>query len=348
MDYYILKVDKVMEEKKEKMTFEEYKAKYTKPENKKLIRAAMFILAGGIGIILFTCLFLICLRLYEINEYAGYVAIGVSVLIFILFYIVPLIRISKSKYFITNVNDRTVRNAQKHNKKLREEIADKMIDYNSKVEGATWYNEKLVGKLAIARVNKNDKEVKMLLTEIYESDVKKESRRIIRDHALKIGLVTTFSQSHVVDTAFVAVYELNLIKDLVFLYGFRPSDAKLMKIYLAVLSNSLMSYGISASSSNFVGGIVNGISNAVGKISALSSAISTVVGSTIQGVVNSTLSIIIGLQTRKYLLSEYHLQDILDEIELDDVDEDALINEVKAEIIKSAKPGGKKLKTEAV
>ena len=329
-----------MEENENKMTFEEYKQKYTKPENKKLMKAAMIMIASGIGIILFTCLFLICLRVYEINEYAGYAAIGVSVLIFILFYIVPLIRIGKTKYFITNVNDRTVRNAQKHNKKLREEIADKMIDYNSKVEGATWYNEKLVGELAIARVANNDREVKSLLTQIYDGDVKKETRRIIRDHALKIGLVTTFSQSHVVDTAFVAVYELNLIKDLVFLYGFRPSDTRLMKIYLTVLTNSLMAYGISASSSNFVGGIVNGISNAVGKISALSSAISVVVGSTIQGVVNSTMSIIIGLQTRKYLLTEYHLQDVLDDVILDDeyVDEKELIDEVKMEIIKSAKP----------
>ena len=331
-----------MEQNEEKMTFEEYKARYTKPENKKLMKAAMIMIAAGIGIILFTCLFLICLRVYEINEYAGYAAIGVCVLIFILFYIVPLIKIGRTKYFITNVNDRTVKNAQKHNKKLREEIADKMIDYNSKVEGATWYNEKLVGQLAIARVSNNDKEVKTLLTQIYDGDVKKETRRIIRDHALKIGLVTTFSQSHVVDTAFVAVYELNLIKDLVFLYGFRPSDTRLMKIYLTVLTNSLMAYGISASSSNFVGGIVNGISNAVGKISALSSAISVVVGSTIQGVVNSTMSIIIGMQTRKYLLTEYHLQDVLDEVILDDeVDEQALINEVKAEIIKSAKPGKK-------
>ena len=331
-----------MEENEKKMTFEEYKERYTKPENKNLMKAAMIMIAAGIGIILFTCLFLICLRVYEINEYAGYAAIGVSVLIFILFYIVPIIRIGTTKYFITNVNDRTVRNAQKHNKKLREEIADKMIDYNSKVEGATWYNEKLVGQLAIARVSHNDKEVKTLLTQIYDGDVKKETRKIIRDHALKIGLVTTFSQSHVVDTAFVAVYELNLIKDLVFLYGFRPSDTRLMKIYLTVLSNSLMAYGISASSSNFVGGIVNGISNAVGKISALSSAISVVVGSTIQGVVNSTLSIIIGMQTRKYLLTEYHLQDVLDEVILDEtVDEQALIDEVKAEIIKSAKPGKK-------
>lgn len=335
-----------MANEEKKMTFEEYKQRYTKPENKKLVRSATLILAGGIGVILFTCLFLICLRVYEINEYAGYVAIGVSVLVFILFYIAPLIKITRTKYFITNVNDRTARNAQKHNRKLRSEIADKMIDYNAKVEGATWYNEELVGKLAIAKVSSDDKAIKNLLTQIYDGDVKKQSTRIIRDHALKIGLVTTFSQSHVVDTAFVAIYELNLIKDLVFLYGFRPSDTKLMKIYLTVLTNALMAYGISASSSNFVGGIVNGISSAVGKISALSSAISVIVGSTIQGVVNSTLSIIIGIQTRKYLLTEYHIQDILDEIILDDVSEEEMIDEVKGEILKNAKSLGRKPKAQ--
>ena len=332
------------ENKTEKMTFEEYKAKYTKPENTKLVKMTMFLLIGGIGIIIFTCLFLICLRVYDVNDIAGYVAIGVSVLIFIFLFIVPVVKITKTKYFITNVNDRTARNAQKHNKQLREEIADKMIDYNAKVEGATWYNEKLVGQLAIARVSKNDKEVKSLLTQIYDSDVKKQANKLIRDHALKIGLVTMFSQSQFVDTAFVATYELGLIKDLVFLYGFRPSDAKLLRIYLTVLTNALTAYGISATSSNFVGGIANSISNAVSKVSALSSIISVVVSSTIQGVVNASLSVIIGLQTRKYLLHEYHLQDVLDEITLEELDEKEMINEVKTEILKSAKPIGKKAK----
>lgn len=333
-----------MAEEEKKISFEEYKQRYTKPENRKLIKAGMFILAGGIGVIIFTCLFLICLRVYEINDIAGYVTIGVSVLLFILLYIVPLVKITRTKYFITNVNDRTARNAQKHNKQLREEIADKMIDYNAKVEGATWYNEKLVGELAIARVAKKDKEVKTLLSQIYEGDVKKQSRRLIRDHAMKIGLVTMFSQSQFVDTAFVAAYELGLIKDLVYLYGFRPSDAKLMKIYLTVLTNALTAYGISATSSNFVGGIANSISNAVSKVSALSSVISVVVSSTIQGVVNASLSVIIGLQTRKYLLHEYHLQDVLDEVEFEDVNEQEMINEVKEDILKNAKPIGKKAK----
>ena len=333
-----------MAEEEKKISFEEYKQRYTKPENRKLIKAGMFILAGGIGVIVFTCLFLICLRVYEINDIAGYVTIGVSVLLFILLYIVPLVKITRTKYFITNVNDRTARNAQKHNKQLREEIADKMIDYNAKVEGATWYNEKLVGELAIARVAKKDKEVKTLLSQIYEGDVKKQSRRLIRDHAMKIGLVTMFSQSQFVDTAFVAAYELGLIKDLVYLYGFRPSDAKLMKIYLTVLTNALTAYGISATSSNFVGGIANSISNAVSKVSALSSVISVVVSSTIQGVVNASLSVIIGLQTRKYLLHEYHLQDVLDEVEFEDVNEQEMINEVKEDILKNAKPIGKKAK----
>lgn len=333
-----------MAEEEKKITFEEYKQRYTKPENHKLIKAAMFILAGGIGVIIFTCLFLVCLRVYEINDIAGYVTIGVSVLLFILLYIVPLVKITRTKYFITNVNDRTARNAQKHNKQLREEIADKMIDYNAKVEGATWYNEKLVGELAIARVAKKDNDVKMLLTQIYDGDVRKQSNKLIRDHALKIGLVTMFSQSQFVDTAFVAAYELGLIKDLVYLYGFRPSDAKLMKIYITVLTNALTAYGISATSSNFVGGIANSISNAVSKISALSSIISVVVSSTIQGVVNASLSVIIGLQTRKYLLHEYHLQDVLDNVVFEDVSEQEMINEVKEDILRNAKPIGKKAK----
>ena len=46
------------------------------------------------------------------------------------------------------------------------------------------------------------------------------------------------------------------------------------------------------------------------------------------------------------MLNEYHLQDVLDEIELEDVDEKQMIDEVKAEILKSVKPTSKKAKAQ--
>ena len=151
-----------MDKKEQKMSFDEYKEKYTRPENTKAIKFGLFMFIASVGLIVFACLLLVVLRVFEINEYAGYVAIGVAVLMFIFLYIVPVVQIHKHRPFITNVNNRTVRNAQRHNRQVRNEISDMMIEFVSKVEGMSWYDENLVGKFAIARQTGNDTDVKSL------------------------------------------------------------------------------------------------------------------------------------------------------------------------------------------
>ena len=319
-----------MDKVDKKMTFDEYKEKYTKPENTKLIKFGLFLFIASVGVIVFACLLLVVLKVFDINEIAGYVAIGVAVLIFVLLYIVPVIQIHKHRPFITNVNNRTVRNAQRHNRQLRNDISDKMIDFVSKVEGMSWYDENLVGKLAIARQTNDDTEVKALLTQIYDGSVKKQADKIISAHAVKVGLVTAASQSDKLDAAFVAVYELSLIKDLVYLYGFRPSDAKLLKIYRAVVVNSLLSYGVSMSTTSLIS---KGLSATFEGLPLLGSLISTAIASASQGIINGAMTGIIGIQTKRYLIKEYRLQDILDSVELDSPEEDnKMLETISSEI----------------
>ena len=319
-----------MDKKEQKLSFEEYKEKYTKPENTKAIKFGLFMFIASIGIVVFACLLLVVLRVFEINEYAGYVAIGVAVLMFIFLYLVPIVQIHKHRPFITNVNNRTVRNAQRHNRQLRNEISDMMIDFVAKVEGMSWYDENLVGKLAIARQTNDDTEVKSLLTQIYDTSVKKQAEKIISSHAVKVGLITAASQSDKLDAAFVAVYELSLIKDLVYLYGFRPSDAKLLKIYRAVVVNSLLAYGVSAGTTNLIS---KGLSATFEGLPLLGTLISTAIASASQGIVNGVMTGIIGVQTKRYLIKEYHLQDILDSVELDNPEDDSkMLKEISQEI----------------
>ena len=319
-----------MDKKQEKMSFDEYKEKYTRPENTKAIKFGLFMFIASVGIIVFACLLLVVLRVFEINEYAGYVAIGVAVLMFIFLYIVPVVQIHKHRPFITNVNNRTVRNAQRHNRQVRNEISDMMIEFVSKVEGMSWYDENLVGKLAIARQTNNDTEVKSLLTQIYDTSVKKQADKVISAHAVKVGLITAASQSDKLDAAFVAVYELSLIKDLVYLYGFRPSDAKLLKIYRTVVVNSLLAYGVSAGTTNLIS---KGLSATFEGLPLLGTLISTAIASASQGIVNGVMTGIIGVQTKRYLIKEYHLQDILDSVELDNPEEDSkMLTEISQEI----------------
>lgn len=325
-----------------KMTLSEYEKKYSKKENVKLAKSFIFILSATIGLIIIACLFLIVLRIYELNKYAGYVAIGVAILIFLFIYIIPLAKINSTKSFIINVDSNNARAAQKHNEKLRKDLADKILDMKFKTED-NYFNDELIKELAYAKESKNDKKLKEALTNIYKTDIKKATRKLIREHAIKVGLSTALSQSEKVDTLFVVAYNLSLIKDIVFLYGYRPSDAKLSKIYATVIADALVAYGIGGSVSSLSVG-----SKVAEKIPYVGGVIGTIVDSLAQGIVNSTLTVMIGIQTIKYLKNEYKLQDILDEIELvDEEEEKAMIEEAKSYITSIAKPKKKLKEAEA-
>ena len=324
-----------------KMTLEEYEKKYSKPENVKAAKTFLFLFAAGIGVIVFACLFFMVMKLFEIHQYAGYIGIGVAVIVFFVIYVIPLIKISNTKAFITNVDKSNARSAQKYNRELRNSIADKMIDLKANTQGVGWYSDELIGKLAIAKQTNNDLEIKHTLTEIYDKDVRIACNKMIRDHAFKVGVTTALSQSEKVDTLFVVAYNLSLIKDIIFLYGYRPSDAKLAKIYQVVITDALISYGLgSATSSMATTAVTKFGGKVVDKIPFLGSAIETIIDSVAQGIINSSLTVLIGFQTKKYLKKEYHLQDILDEIDLSDEtelqSEKEMVDSLKEDIKKTA------------
>jgi uncharacterized membrane protein YcjF (UPF0283 family) len=343
----VLKEDK--ENKKEigKLTLEEYRKKYSKPVNEKVAITFLFIFAVAIGIIIFFCLFSFVIKVYETfdkNNIAIYILIPIALLIFICVYVIPLHKIHEAKPFITNVDSRNAREAKKYNKALRESIADKMIDLKAKTTGVTGYSEVNVGKLAIARQTHDDEELKKVLTETYDTDVKAAANKMIRDHAFKVGVKSALSQFEKIDTLFVVTYDLNLINDLIYLYGFRPSDTQLMKCYQSFIADALIAYGLGNATSAIATGVVKKMGNVVDKVPVLGSMVSTVIDSVTQGFVNASLTVIIGLQTKKYLMKEYHLQDILDTVELPTEEEEAeeaseLMDSLKKDITLTANKG---------
>ena len=134
----------------EKMTLEQYQKKYSKPYNEKAAKSFLFIFAASIGVIIAFCLFSIVMKIYEIsnkNNIALYISIAAAVLLFLAIYGIPLFKIKNTKSFITNVNSDNVKEAKKYNKKLREDIADKMIDLSEKATDVSWYSEERIGKL---------------------------------------------------------------------------------------------------------------------------------------------------------------------------------------------------------
>ena len=202
-----------------------------------------------------------------------------------------------------------------------------------------WYDSKVVGELAIAVKTNNDAGIMHSLGELYSGCVKKNAREIILKSSMKSAMYSALSQTSKVDAALVVVINLQLVKDLVFLYGFRPSDAKLVKIFGRVLQNSLVAYGLG--SMKIGNSIVKTMGDAVKGIPILGTAISVLVDSSVQGLTNGVLTAVIGYQTISYLNSEYKLQEILDGIEIGVAQEE--LEETCAEIeseLKKGKKGG--------
>lgn len=303
-----------------KMTIYEYEEKYVKRQNTKSATFFLYLIAALIGVIFVWCFFTVSKSIWEMNKYAGYAAAGVSAVLFVIFYIVPVVKIFKTDYFVTNVNYKTAAAAKRKNRKLRFQIAEKIVDLCNSVAGVGWYDSATVEKLEAGVKYRDDEVIKENLTALYKGSVKKSAREVIFKCSMKSAMYSALSQDSKIDTMLVATVNLQMIKDIVFLYGFRPSDTRLVKIFAAVVRNSLVAYGL--------GGIKigNGIARTVGDaakgIPFLGSVISVLVDSSVQGLANGTLSAVIGYQTIRYLNTEYKLQNILDGVDVGETEEE--------------------------
>ena len=324
--------------KEEGMSLEEYQAKFGKPQTAKAVRFGLLLAIGSIGVVLFAALFVVVKECFALHEIAGYVSLGLSLLAFVLLYIVPLVNIAKLPAFKTEVNSRTAKEAKAHNRKVRRQIADMMIDMVDKAPGLSFYDERRVGTLAIAKSSGDEQKLLSALKEIYELDVAPVSQKLIAKTAVKVGTYTALSQSPALDTAIVGTYCLKLVKDIVFLYGFRPSEYRLSKIYAAVVRNALIAYGAAAS----LGGIGQTAGTAMSSLPLLGGVIGSVIGSVSQGIVNGAMMVVIGYETKRYLNKEYRMQEMLEHVELGDETESETIAEVRGEIGKAIKSKGKK------
>ena len=298
----------------------EYEEKYVRRQNSRGAKMLIFVLAGVAAVIIIWCLLSITMQLYALNEYAGYVAAGISAVVFIAVYVVPLVKICRSDYFLTNVSSARAGRAKAHNRRVRRSIALKIVDFNSSVDGAGWYDDKLAGDLSVALKSRDDELLKAALTALYKGKIKRTAHDIIFKNALKSAAYSALSQSSRIDAALVVVVNLQLVKDIVFLYGFRPSDAKLVKIFVTVLQNALIAYGLG--SVKIGNGIVKTMGDAAKGIPILGTAIAALVDSSIQGLTNGTMTAVIGFQTIKYLNREYNLQNILDGVEISQTEEE--------------------------
>lgn len=320
-----------------RMTVYEYEEKYSEKTGRKRAKGVLNTVIFVLAVFLFLCAFFIFKEFYAINRYAGYAAAGILAVLYVVFFIVPIVKIRLADSFETRVNVHNLLAAKRHNARVRKNLADKIIDCYITVEEGGWYSDSSVKGLMFARKNGNEEDLKNALNDIYDGDVKKASRDIISKCALKSGMYSAISQKELVDSLLVTAINLQMVKDIIFLYGFRPSEGKLVRIFTKVLSNSLVAYGL--------GGVKvgNSVVKAMGDVAKgiplLGGAISALVDSSVQGLGNATLTAVIGRNTVRYLVKEYRLQNILDNVELEETDEefDEMCRDVRMSLEKKGK-----------
>lgn len=332
------RTDKISET--DKITIWEYEEKYSSKTDQKKAAGFFSIVVCAIGALILACAFSLFKDIYEVNKYAGYAVGVILIALIIVFFVVPVIKIRRKDRFLVDVTAYNAIKAKKHNAALRKNLADKIVEcYVSTTDGSCWYSGERVRILIEAKNSDDNAAIRSALDDIYKKDVKKAVRNIITRCAVKSGAYSAISQQNTVDALLVTAINLQMIKDIVFIYGFRPSESHLLSIFGKVLSNSFVAYGLGNVK---VGNtVVKTMGDVVRAIPILGTAISTIVDSTVQGLGNATLTAIIGHNTVRYLMKEYRLQNILDDAEITFTEEDfdETCSEVKKEL--TARSGAK-------
>ena len=164
------------------------------------------------------------------------------------------------------------------------------------------------------------------MTKMINTSIRKKSNDLIIKWSIKTGVLTAISQSDVIDSVFVVIINLLLVKDLVFLYGFRYSAFRLLKTFIGVFVSAATAYSLqNANIGKNVLSMLSGVLRKVGRnipapATVLTSAIEVVADSSAQGMGNALMTAFIGYQAIGYLNKEYNLQDELKDIDLLDED----------------------------
>ena len=107
-----------------------------------------------------------------------------------------------------------LKKARKHNNKVRKYLAKKIISLHSEVDkNVSWYSEDKINNLISAKGN--DVLIKNALNDIYATDIKKQSNKIITKTAISSCLSTALSQNGLLDSLLLTSINLQMIKDIV-------------------------------------------------------------------------------------------------------------------------------------
>lgn len=317
-------------EKEIKNTIYDYEESSIKQEDRNSFGYAIKLIIVVFGLFIISLLLNISDRIRNFNQIAGIVSLVIFAVLFLYFYVRPILNIYGMLYFESKTMSKNSKIANAHNIKTRKKIAEHIISFNQNVKDADWYDRELVKELRVAVDENDNNKIYSILTKLMNGSIKKASNRMIVTSAVQSGVYSAIVPSQQLDAILVAGVNFKMIRDILFLYGFRPTNARLMKIFLNSIIGSLAAYGIEGSG---IGSFLAKLGSRA--IPVINESSSFLVDAGVQAFTNGTLTMWIGYKAIDYLKKEYKLQVVLGEIDV--LDDDKEFNDTRKEVVEELK-----------
>ena len=286
-----------------------------KKENKRIwitIGIASFTI---LVIIVTSCIIDIYEKAYNINEYFGYGVLAVLLLLILFFIIIPLIKVLCAPTFTLDASKNDEHLSRKRFRTLKS-VAKNIVKGKNSVPDNV--KQCLMESL-------NDRyQLRDELNIVYDKYIKKDINKIIWATSAKVACSTGVSKNNTFDAATTIISNVRMIMQIVIKCGYRPTYTKLGKLMFKVFRNALIAYSIE--SSNVAEWLVNACSKFFKDLPAIGKPIAAIM----EGAANGFLTARIGVITRKYLYSEFKINNSGKNIE-------EIETEIYQESIKEAK-----------
>lgn len=334
-------IDETSADQDEELAFINYQEEVTHSKEEKRNRAILIALSVALYLLGLGVFAIIVQTIYQMNEIAGIVVAIALLIAYTTCFIVIIVKIfSKHSFDLEFQKRKDGHYSERNNNKVRWEIAKNIVDqsvvlnYLDKMDDKKVLTSKETEKIASFRkmqnlVNKypgnkipsSHKEDSINLAESLAISMRKDgviyqkAKSLILKRSLSTGCLTALSQNTMVDASVVVVKNMQLIKDLIWLYGFRPTNAEMTKILEKVVKSVCLSIGLNTmqNGTNMAGKIFNKDSN-----NFLVQVLGQALNMGAQFIGNGAMTYMVGKYTINALLRQYRVQDIYRLKSLDD------------------------------
>lgn len=323
---------KMTENDSKELDFIEYQENVKRSKEAKRNRLVLISLVSAIYLLGLGIFSTIVETIYNINHIAGIVVLCVLFVLYTIFYVIMIVTIFSKHSFDLEFRKRKAGYfPERNNNKVRWEMAknikeqDAVLDYLEKKKEKEFLTKKenasvssFVTLMSLSSKyennypgfrNEDSKLLASCLSSVMEKDgvLYKKAQSMIMKKAIATGCLTALSPNAVMDMSIVAIKNIQLIKDLVWLYGFRPSDYEMNRILFKVIRNLAVSVGLNTMQST-----TNLLASALKKSSdnIFVQLLSNTIQAGAQFLGNGAMTYLVGKYTVKVLLNEYHLQDL--------------------------------------